>query len=736
MAEVDGHHAQTQACGEKEMAEVNEQPVSPTIQVDAPPRVDTVTTAINSTSPPTPHVDFNEAKPDSDDNSGPLSKLKPKPDPQAPQARQNGLEGDKEGAGPKKPQRSFTQKLISALTTPDSQPAGGLDNTPVPSHATGYTLKITFHKCLNLPVADLSTGASDPFILASLTTPYLRMRHKEDPELRLRTRTVYKNTAPEWEQEWIVGGVPAEGARLKCRIYDEDTADSDDRLGNVTIAIPQLRFVKDAPGGGLPGFDHAVFEVKKRSGSWRAYALKAATSMCTGELTPHLEVSIEILGESEEKGRMYTLGPSTWTKHNSPMIGRLAGVRAPTSTSSQPGPQPSTPNGEKPRVERYDFQANQLQLCGPVPEKLYHRFVEFKPFVRGMFTASGLRGKILNKALHHQHTQIYSYSPSTRYGSLDPETESVTRKFLELCHAEEEGRELSDGRPGGGRLFTYVLTLDALLRFTETGKEFGVDLLSKHTMHSDVNVYVACSGEFFIRRIRPHWRDKLPEATADGEGPAPSSPLLTPPPQHENEGRRHSLRPWHRRKSSGHRSFLDVITRRKSHEQTSGSEDPGPDPGDFELVIDNDSGTYRPHVSTLPYLKDFLEKNLPGLKIRVENCADDRVQEEKKAQREIKKGHRMQVLQRHGSNSSGGWSSSDEERFERLELGDEGDEGGRRRGWKAKSKRERVVDAVEDPEAVVKGLMDRRREEKERKEHSKDHKAKDKDKGNQNGEAM
>jgi hypothetical protein len=33
-----------------------------------------------------------------------------------------------------------------------------------------------------------------------------------------------------------------------------------------------------------------------------------------------------------------------------------------------------------------------------------------------------------------------------------------------------------------------VITLDGMFRFTETGKEFGIDMLSKHTMHSDVNV--------------------------------------------------------------------------------------------------------------------------------------------------------------------------------------------------------------------------------------------------------
>lgn len=46
----------------------------------------------------------------------------------------------------------------------------------------------------------------------------------------------------------------------------------------------------------------------------------------------------------------------------------------------------------------------------------------------------------------------------------------MTVKFLDLVHYDL-----------GGRVFAYVLTLDSLLRFTETGKEFGIDMLSKHT---------------------------------------------------------------------------------------------------------------------------------------------------------------------------------------------------------------------------------------------------------------
>lgn len=116
-------------------------------------------------------------------------------------------------------------------------------------------------------------------------------------------------------------------------------------------------------------------------------------------------------------------------------------------------------------------------MAGPVPTKLYHRYVEFKPFVAGMFEGEGLRGRILHKALHHQHERIYNFDKETKYGTLPGPGDEMTLQFLDMVHYDE-----------GGRIFTYVITTDGMFRFTETGKEFGIDLLSKHTMHSDVNV--------------------------------------------------------------------------------------------------------------------------------------------------------------------------------------------------------------------------------------------------------
>ena len=102
-----------------------------------------------------------------------------------------------------------------------------------------------------------------------------------------------------------------------------------------------------------------------------------------------------------------------------------------------------------------------------------------------MFTRKGIRGVLLHKALHHQHARVYNFDSTTEYEVFESPSRDMTMKFLDLVHYDR-----------GGRIFTYVLTLDSLFRFTETGKEFGVDMLSKHTMHSDVSIYIAFSGEF------------------------------------------------------------------------------------------------------------------------------------------------------------------------------------------------------------------------------------------------
>lgn len=221
-----------------------------------------------------------------------------------------------------------------------ANPPGGYDATPIPSAPDGYTIKFTFHRAKNLPVSDLNSR-SDPYIHATLTSG-LAKRHKEDPDLVIRTPTVHRNTDPEWETVWIVAGIPSTGFRLKCRLYDEDPSDHDDRLGNVTVYVD--RFGKD-----WLGIKNESFDVKKRMASKRAYFIRGcATIINNAKMSANLWLSAELLGESEKPhGRMYTVGLTRWVKHYSPMIGRITGTKAPGSSQGEE-------EGQRPKTEKYE----------------------------------------------------------------------------------------------------------------------------------------------------------------------------------------------------------------------------------------------------------------------------------------------------------------------------------------------------------------------------------------------
>lgn len=494
------------------------------------------------------------------------------------------------------------QKQDTGDTTKSTKgPPGGYDSTPLPEAPPGYTLKITFHKADNLPYADLGTLSADPYIIAVLKTS-LAQRHKEDPYLKLRTPTVHRNTNPVWNAEWIVANVPPSGFYLKCRLYDEDPADHDDRLGNVHINVANI-------SDDYAGFKEHTYELKKRVGSKRAYTFRGCAALFSKSLkySGSLTVSVENMGRTQDAsgGRAYTIGPLAWSQHYSPLIGRLTGTK--DRNEDQDG---------KPGVERYNFQAIQIQLRGPVPAELYHRYVEFKPFVAGMFTDKSFRGRILNRALHHQHARIYNFDKSTKYGGFEEPSADLTRKFLDFVHYDQ-----------GGRIFTYVLTLDAHLRFTETGKEFGIDLLSKHTMHSDVSIYIAFSGEFFIRRLKHPSRTRPDSQSSGGANEAL-------PPEGENVEKERS--------DQDNQKFRD--------------------PKYYELIIDNDSGTYRPSAKLLPKLKEFLEFNLPGLRVVTLDCQADeeKMGQLKKEQRDMKEHSGTQITYLQNSSMSS-ISSSDEE---------------------------------------------------------------------------
>ena len=230
----------------------------------------------------------------------------------------------------------------------DKGPAGGFDDTPIPHAPLGYDVKFTFHRATNLPVADINSLSSDPFVLAQVNTN-LRRRHRQDPELRFRTHTIRKNLEPVWEDEWIVANVPASGFELKCRVYDEDPADHDDRLGNVDMTVGPI-------GEGWNGIREQAFKIKKRKGSKRAYLFRGCAAIFSKEVREHmggeLVISIQTLGrtqppEGEDGGRLYTIGPCYWSQHFSALLGKLTGTKDPVDEDKD------HPDPEKKKAQKY-----------------------------------------------------------------------------------------------------------------------------------------------------------------------------------------------------------------------------------------------------------------------------------------------------------------------------------------------------------------------------------------------
>lgn len=204
----------------------------------------------------------------------------------------------------------------------DSQPAGGYDATPIPHAPPGFTLKITFHRAQELPIADFGYFSSDPYVHAHMIADLPR-RHKQDPAVRFRTPTVQRDLNPSWDCKWIIANVPASGFQLKCHVMDEDPRDHDDKLGIAFIEVPAL-------SDSWVGFKEQRFKVKKRFGSKRVYVFTNMKGFLTGHHQESwLTVSIECLGKTpgEVGAQMHTVGPNHWFKHFSPMIGRLAGIK-------------------------------------------------------------------------------------------------------------------------------------------------------------------------------------------------------------------------------------------------------------------------------------------------------------------------------------------------------------------------------------------------------------------------
>lgn len=170
------------------------------------------------------------------------------------------------------------------------------------------------------------------------------------------------------------------------------------------------------------------------------------------------------------------------------------------------------------------------------------------------------------------HRMLYARNANNGFGVIDEFAD-----ISEILHGGLGGRPgAQNGAQFAHRIkpavYTYILSAeDDSFRFSETGAAFFVDFASKHALHSNCAEKVRYSGEF------------------------------------------------HPRPKGGWANFSDE-TRDNDV--------------DWELVIDNNSGTYAPDKMLLPELKELLEHNFPGFGIFAWDHADPKLEESREACRD------------------------------------------------------------------------------------------------------
>lgn len=193
----------------------------------------------------------------------------------------------------------------------------------------------------------------------------------------------------------------------------------------------------------------------------------------------------------------------------------------------------------------------------------------------------------VRSAIQAGHHMLYARSTSNAFGVINSADD-----VYDLLHGGTRPSGSERGSPFAHRVkpavYTYIISAeDDSFRFSETGAAFFVDFASKHALHSNCAQTVRYSGEF------------------------------------------------HPRPEGGWEKFTDETP---DHHVK------------WELVIDNDSGTYSPDPKVLPDLKALLEYNFPGFTIFALNHDDPELKRSKEACREYALKHRgvqEQELQPH-----------------------------------------------------------------------------------------
>ncbi|EJD51225.1 hypothetical protein AURDEDRAFT_111841 [Auricularia subglabra TFB-10046 SS5] len=401
---------------------------------------------------------------------------------------------------------------------------------------------------------------------AALSDPYFVA--SIDGKIEYKSSVQPNTLTPVWNEQWFVKNVP-ETATLELKVYDKDDGTTtDDFIGSFQIPIEDgLRECK------------IVASSKAEKGTM-FFEIKT-----TPTRTPDTA--------------LYTFdGPVNFSRHSSVALGKFAGVRdsglgdktaflaalpegsAPADqTSPMPPASAAQPMTSVERMRRHVYSTWKFHLKG-VPlffgDEHQHWLVDY-PAARAIFTGS----PVVRSGIRSAHRILYARSTVNDFGVVS----DANDLWRQLSPQERQPAVATEPRLTSNPisvatkassswlvkpvLYTYVIDEGERFRFSETGAAFFTDFASKHALHACVSETVRYAGEF-------HARPVVEGGWAGLNGHLP------------------------------------------------------PEDAEWELWIDNASGTYGPDPKLLPNLKGLLEYNFPGIQVRVFDYKDEELAQSKK----------------------------------------------------------------------------------------------------------
>ncbi|KAF9075397.1 hypothetical protein BDP27DRAFT_1380640 [Rhodocollybia butyracea] len=308
------------------------------------------------------------------------------------------------------------------------------------------------------------------------------------------------------------------------------------------------------------------------------YIGKFKTSIDAGVKEGTFRLEIETTPSIDPAEPRYLFdGPIRYSRHFSPTVGRLT-------------------NLDDARL----YSTWKMYLVG-VPiyfgDVFQHWNVDYKA-AQSIF-GSGPTSLTIRASIHAGHKMLYARSTSNGFGIIES-AEDVMRLFEDERPSNPDKDQLETKEevdttvvPTKESLvthrikpavYTYIISgEDDSLRFSETGAAFFVDFASKHALHANCAEQVRYSGELHLR----------PRAK-DGS--------------------------W-----CGWQGFDDSM----------------PDASvNWEVLIDNNSGTYSPDKAMLPTLKALIDRNFPGLGVLALDREDEELKNSVDACRDYEQKYR------------------------------------------------------------------------------------------------